>query len=146
MEGPSLVILTEETKLFIGKQVSVVSGNSKIDQQQLVNQHVLDFKSWGKHFLICFEGFTLRIHFLMFGSYRINEKKDAVPRLSLQFDNGEINLYSCAIKVIEEDLDLVYNWSADVMSDEWNPKNTRKAVKQKAGLTAKNIRMPCRKR
>jgi endonuclease-8 len=132
MEGPSLVILKEETKLFKGKHVVHVAGNSKIDLDRLVNQKVLDFKSWGKHFLICFKGFSLRVHFLMFGSYRINERKEAVPRLSLRFENGELNLYSCAIKFIEGDLNAVYNWSADVMSDEWDAKKTRKNIKKKS--------------
>ncbi len=36
-------------------------------------------------FLICFPGFTVRIHLLMFGTYRINERKDSNPALHLQF-------------------------------------------------------------
>jgi len=131
MEGPSLVILKEETKAFKGKQVLNVEGNSKIDQQRLINQKVLDFKSWGKHFLVCFKGFSLRIHFLMFGSYRINQKKDSIPRLSLQFEKGEINFYSCAIKIIEGDLDATYNWSADVMSESGIQKKRAKLLSKK---------------
>ena len=121
MEGPSIVILKELVKAFKHKKIIKVSGNAKIDLQRLEGQKILDFKSWGKHFLICFPGFTLRIHFLMFGSYRINEKKNAVPRLSLQFSKGVLNFYSCSIKFIEEDLDNVYDWEADVMSGNWNP-------------------------
>jgi endonuclease-8 len=38
----------------------------------------------------------------MFGSYRINERKeDAQPRLSLGFDDGEeFNFYSCSVKTL----------------------------------------------
>jgi endonuclease VIII len=133
MEGPSLVILKEETTQFEGKTVMKTEGNSKIDQSRLLNQPVT-FKSWGKHFLVCFPGFTLRVHFLMFGSYRVNEKKDATPRLSLQFENGELNLYSCAIKFIEEDLDEVYDWSADVMADEWDPLKAARSLKKQPDL------------
>lgn len=46
---------------------------------------LLAFRSWGKHFLICFEGFSLRVHFMMFGTYRINERKETPVRLSLIF-------------------------------------------------------------
>src|SRR4051812_26027655 len=120
MEGPSLVILKEQLADFKGKKVLEVSGNSKIDQGMILNQKVKDFLTWGKHLLICFDSFTLRTHFLMFGSYRINERKEATPRLSLRFKNGELNLYSCAIKVLEDAPDLIYDWSADVMSDAWN--------------------------
>jgi endonuclease-8 len=62
------------------------------------------------------------VHFLLFGSYRINERKEwAVPRLSLQFGQGELNLYTCSVQYIEEPLDAVYDWRADVMSDAWSP-------------------------
>lgn len=120
-EGPTIVILKGEVQDFTGQKVVSIAGNSKIDQARLVNQTVVAFKSWGKHFLICFEGFTLRIHFLLFGSYRVNERKEVPVRLNLTFPNGELNLYSCSIKFLEGDIDTLYDWSADVMSDDWDP-------------------------
>ncbi|HEX6334798.1 MAG TPA: endonuclease, partial [Flavisolibacter sp.] len=63
------------------------------------------------------------------GTYRINETKEAAPRLHMKFTNGEINLYSCAVRFIEEPLDEVYDWSADVMSDAWDPKAARKKIR-----------------
>lgn len=129
-EGPSVVILKEEVSQFAGKEVISVKGNSKIDQNRLVNLKVKAFRSWGKHFLICFEDFTLRIHFLMFGSYRINEQKDRPERLNLTFENGEINFYSCSVKIIEGDLSLIYDFSSDVMSDTWNPRAAKTKLKK----------------
>lgn len=128
-EGPSIFLLIEQVNQFTEKEVIEVSGNSKIDQSRLLNKKVIAFKSWGKHFLICFKGFSLRIHFLLFGSYRINEKKDAVVRLNLTFEKGEINLYACAIKYLEGDIDLHYDFTGDVMSDNWNPKNAKVKLK-----------------
>lgn len=128
-EGPSIVILKEQVQAFNGKKVLAVEGNSKEDIGRMKGKKIVDFRSWGKHFLICFKGFTVRIHFMLFGSYRINEKKDAPPRLSLQFVNGELNFYSCSVKFIEEDLDEVYDWSVDVMSDSWDEKAARKKLK-----------------
>src|SRR5438309_3385882 len=115
-EGPSIIILKEAVQAFKGKKITQVSGNSKIDLYKLENQAIIDFKSWGKHFLICFKTFTVRIHFLMFGSYRINETKEAIPRLHLKFKKGELNFYSCSVKIIEQDLDEVYDWTCDVMN------------------------------
>ncbi len=128
-EGPSIVILKEAVKSFNKKKILTVSGNSKIDQQRLLNKKVEDFKSWGKHFLICFKDFSVRVHFLLFGTYRINEQREMKPRLSLTFKNGELNLYSCAIKIIEDNLNEVYDWSADVMSENWNAAAARKKLK-----------------
>lgn len=128
-EGPSLVIAREEMLQFKGKKVLAVTGNSKMEKERMVNRKLLDIRTWGKHLLLCFDRFTIRIHFLMFGKYLINETKDAVPRLSLQFSKGQLNLYTCAAKIIEEPLDDIYDWGADVMSEEWDPKSARKKLK-----------------
>jgi endonuclease VIII len=121
-EGPSIVILKEEVTPFLGQTIRRVSGNTTIEKERLLQQRVEDFRSWGKQFLVELPDFSLRVHFLLFGSYRINEQKSwAVPRLSLGFDAGEINFYACSVRFIEEPLDLVYDWWADVMSAQWDP-------------------------
>jgi len=135
-EGPSIVILKEQVQPFKGCKIVQVSGNSKIDQERLLNQKIIDFKSWGKHFLICFKDFTLRVHFMLFGSYRINEEKDATSRLSLVFKNGYINLYTCSVKFIEGDLDETYDWKVDIMSDAWDAAAAKKKLKSKPDMLA----------
>ena len=129
-EGPSIIILKEEVQSFTGKKIIKVEGNSKQDIQRLSRQKIIAFKSWGKHFLICFKTFTVKIHFMLFGSYRINEQKESAPRLRLIFKEGEISFYACSVKFIEEDLDEIYDWEADVMSDLWNPKAAKQKLKK----------------
>jgi endonuclease VIII len=129
-EGPSIVILKEEASIFKGKKILLVEGNTKtIDKDLLLNKTIVDFKSWGKHFLICLKGFTIRIHFLLFGSYRINEPKNSPVRLGLKFTNGYLNFYACSIKMIEGDLDELYDWKTDVMSDDWSATEAKKRLK-----------------
>jgi len=129
-EGPSIILVKEAAAKFAGKKIIAVSGNSKIDQNILLNKKIIEFKSWGKHFLICLNGFTLRVHFLMFGSYTINEKKpDRAIRLNLTFKNGEINLYTCSLKYLEGDINEYYDWSADVMNDQWNKQSAKAKLK-----------------
>lgn len=127
-EGPSIVILKEEVQQFEGRKVIAISGNSKIGIERLVNQTVLSFKTWGKNFLICFDGFTVKIHLLMFGTYRINERRETEPRLSLVFDNGELNFYTCSVKFLEGDLNLYYDWSEDVMNNNWDPVSAKRKL------------------
>ncbi|HET6228043.1 MAG TPA: DNA-formamidopyrimidine glycosylase family protein [Bacteroidia bacterium] len=129
-EGPSIVLVKEDTEQFIGKKIISVRGNSKIDQSRLVNQNILAIKTWGKHYLICFKGFTLKIHFMMFGSYRVNEKKENPVRLNLTFEKGEINFYNCSVKYLEGDVNDHYDWSADVMNDEWNARKAKAKLKE----------------
>lgn len=128
-EGPSLIIAKEEMNSFVGKKIIAVSGNTKTDKERILNKKLLDIKTWGKHLLFCFDGFTIRIHFLMFGKYLVNAKRKGDARLSMQFKDGEINLYTCSVKFIEGPLDEIYDWSADVLSDAWNSKAARKKLK-----------------
>lgn len=129
-EGPSIVILREAVQLFKGKKILSASGNATlIDKERLVNQKVTDFKSWGKHFLICLPRFTLRIHFLLFGSYSVNEQTKKSPRLHLHFSNGDLYFYACSIRMIEEELDLVYDWTGDVLNENWDARKARKKLK-----------------
>lgn len=121
-EGPSIVIAKDEMTEFIGHKVISAVGNAKIDISRIENKKLLDIKTWGKHLLLCFDGFTIRIHFLLFGTYRINETKDALLRLGLKFKNGEINFYTAAVKALEGDINSHYDWSADVMQEDWNEK------------------------
>lgn len=125
-EGPSIVILKELAEEFVGKKILRTQGNSKIDQSRLIGLQIKSLRTFGKQFLIELSGFSIRVHLLMFGSYLINERKEIVPRLSLQFaNNKEINFYACSVKYLEGDLDELYDWSADVMSETWDPAAAR---------------------
>jgi endonuclease-8 len=120
-EGPSIIILKEAVQRFKGKEILDAGGNTKkIEVNALIGLSVVDFKSWGKHFLICLDEFTIRIHLMLFGSYLIDDRKDTPPRLSLCFKNGEINFYACSVKRIDGPLDEFYDWRSDVMSPLWN--------------------------
>lgn len=102
-------------------EIVAVSGNRKIDVQRIQGQTVQKFISFGKQFLIRLDDFTIRIHLLLFGTYRINERKESPARLSLIFSKGEMNFYGCSVNFIEGNLDQIYDWSADVISDAWDP-------------------------
>lgn len=128
-EGPSIVILKEAVQLFKGQKVISATGNTKINKRRLAGQKIIDFKTWGKHFLICFPKFSIRIHLMLFGSYRVNEEREAAPRLSMKFKTGKLNFYACSVLEIDEVLDSVYDWTADVMSDGWNPKKAKLKLK-----------------
>ena len=128
-EGPSIVILKEEAAAFQGKRILRVEGNTTIDKERLLNQRIVALRSWGKHFLVEMPKFSLRVHFMLWGSYRIDSRKDSPVRLGLGFTHGELNLYSCSLRFIEEPLDLVYDWRGDVMSEHWNPALARKRLR-----------------
>ena len=129
-EGPSIQLVKENLLPFVGKKIIAAGGNSKIGKDRIINQKIQSIQSWGKHLLICLDNVTLRIHFLMFGTYLINERKSTPLRLSLRFKTCELNFYTCSVQYIEEPLEEVYDFSADVLNDSWDPRKARQKLKK----------------
>ncbi len=130
-EGPSLVILREATARFEGQQIVRAHGNTAaLDPARLDGQPILSLRTFGKQFIIELPDMALRIHFMLFGSYRIDERKDRPPRLALSMeDGGEMNFYGCSVKEVDPNLDAIYDWSADVMSDQWSAARALKKLR-----------------
>ncbi len=131
-EGPSIIILKELVLPFKGKKILTAKGNAKIEMDLLLNKKIVDFRSWGKQFFICLKDTNVRIHFLMFGSYSVNTQTKPAKslRLGLTFTKGAIYFYTCSVKLLQDDLDKLYDWQADVLSDEWNGLKARKKLKK----------------
>lgn len=132
-EGPSLVMFREDFLPFKGKKVADATGTAKaIDHSKMKGRTLKDIRTFGKHMLFYFgDDLTLRTHFLMFGTYRINEvKENRKEVVHLEFKGGEvINLYTCSVRYIEQPLDEVYDWTADVLNKKWDPKQALKKLK-----------------
>jgi len=128
-EGPSIVILKEQVAAFSGRSILSATGNTKVDKDVMAGQKVVAFRSWGKHFLICLPRLTVRIHFLLFGSYSIDQQTKPNPRLHLKFENGDLYFYTCSVRLLEGDINELYDWSVDVMNDAWDAKKARKRLK-----------------
>lgn len=135
-EGPSLIIVKENISPFIGEKIITAEGNAKIDFSKLAGKKILDIRTWGKQLFIVLKDVTIRIHFLMFGSYSVNEqiRLTRSVRLHIVFKKDEIFFYTCAVRELEGDLDTLYDWEADVMSDLWNPTRARKKLKKMADV------------
>jgi endonuclease-8 len=111
--------------------VQRASGNTKVvDPQRMAGRTIRDLRSWGKHFLIVFDDFTVRVHFMLFGSYAIDDAQGesrAAPVAGLRA-RARAELLRVLAEVIEGDLDAAYDWSADVMSPTWNPRAARRKL------------------
>lgn len=132
-EGPSLVILKEALQPFKGRKITAASGYAKgiPHPGMLVGKTITGFKTWGKHLLITFKDFSIRVHMGLFGSYKINEPVKRNASLHLQFGDDEVNFSISNIKVIEEPLNKVYDWSADIMDKKWDEDKAIEKLKQK---------------
>ena len=137
-EGPTLYMLREQTTRFVGQEIVRASGNLKtLDPARLVGQHITGLHTWGKHFLIETPDVILRVHFLLFGTYRIDEDRDKPPRLSIGVkDGGVMNFYACAIRELDRATFDAYDFSADVMGTAWDPVKARKKLRAAPDMLA----------
>lgn len=123
-EGPTIFLLSQELKDFVGQRIINVRGNSKAGIDKTLNSTITDIRSWGKQLLISLDnGHIITIHFMLFGTYSINEKKpNRKERLGLDLETGEINIYASSVKLLEGNLNSLFDWSGDVLNDSWDHK------------------------
>ena len=135
-EGPSIKILKDAiTPLFKNQKIIKAYGNAKIDMDQLTGKTIIDIRSWGKQLFIYVDDWILRIHLLMFGKHSIDD--DIRParslRLAIRTAKHTLYFYTCSVRLLPPGNDKEYDWTADVLSDEWDPKNARKKLKAVPG-------------
>jgi endonuclease VIII len=131
-EGPNIVMLKEKVLPFKNKKVIAATGYAKnVDPDQFIGKTLKDVKSWGKHLLLCFPKFTVRVHMGLFGSYRINDRGKRNASFGLTFNTGEVNFYISKVVIIDEPLNEVYDWKADIMSDKFDSKQAVEKLKAK---------------
>jgi endonuclease VIII len=132
MEGPSLVILKEEMRLFVKKKVLSVSGyaNKYVDFDDIVGQTLQWIKPWGKHFLYKIGKKVYKTHFGLFGTYRVNEETDRNPSLRLEFENGFVMFLISSVRELTSEQFAEYDWRVDTMAKEWDEDYALKLAKQ----------------
>lgn len=131
MEGPSLVILTEELQPFVGKKVLRASGYAKhIDVSRLTGRVFHWVKPWGKQLFYKIGTTIYRTHFGLFGSYRINEDPERNPTLKLEFRNGTVYFLIASVREFSSEQLDAYDWRVDTMSDEWDEDHVLSLLKK----------------
>ena len=133
-EGPSIVLAKEDIRQLIGLTIKAADGNGpNIDFERLRGTRLKSVRSWGKHLLLKFNDFTLRIHFLMFGSYTIGKPKPGrVAKLAMRFEGGDaLFLYACSIATLDGPISKVYDWSADIMNRHWSSSKAIAKLKER---------------
>ncbi|MEZ2335309.1 DNA-formamidopyrimidine glycosylase family protein [Mucilaginibacter sp. RCC_168] len=128
-EGPSLVILKEKLQLFIGQRIIMANGYAKgFNPEILINRVITDIRSWGKYLIISFQDFSIKIHLGLFGSYKINERGKKEASLHIRGEQDEVNFYISNVKLIEQSPEQLFDWTADVMSPDFNVRDARKKL------------------
>ncbi len=133
MEGPLVKIIAETLTELKGKRVISTSGTAKIEKEIIEGKEIKDIFNRGKNLFIKFPSLSIKLHFLMAGSYRLNEEKEgAIPKLSLIFNKGVFNFYGGIVKIINNnEMEKVYDEEVDVNSEKWNSEKVLRLTLQK---------------
>ncbi|MBD3185849.1 hypothetical protein GF325_03385, partial [Candidatus Bathyarchaeota archaeon] len=75
MEGPPVKIVALAIQGFVGQVLLDAGGNAKVNKQQFLHQVCKRIHSIGKNLFFEFKEKSFKLHFLMYGSYRVNEEK-----------------------------------------------------------------------
>ena len=137
MEGPGVKDIADRLQFAVNETVVDVWGNTKAPKERLKGTRIKAIYSVGKRLVIQAETAAVVVHFLMFGTYRVNERRpDKVPRLSLRLGEGEINFYNCSTQVWPlEDLRQL-GPTADVLNPAFDAEQTKSAVRRDDRMTA----------
>ena len=130
-EGPTIYLMKEDLQKYVGEKVISAVGKAKIEKDELVGKVLKEIRLYGKQTYLIFDEVSVRIHLLMFGSYEIDEqtKPDKSLQLNLSFKKGKMLFYTCSVKLVDDAFLKTIDWKADVMSDDWDPKNAKKKMK-----------------
>jgi endonuclease-8 len=130
VEGPSIHLAAEQLRPFVGRRIRAIEGNSRIGIGRLRRKTVRDIFAWGKHLVFQFDGFALRVHFMLWGTFAAtvngqsvtgDYRRGSAPRLSMEFANGAITIWSASLKFIEDaNVRAAYDFTGDVLSDSWS--------------------------
>lgn len=121
MEGPPVKALSIKLSSFVNEIINDAKGNAKINYDEIKNKKIDNIFSIGKNLFFKINNKYLKIHFLMYGSIRINSFKEMKERLSLITNNGFINFYNCSVKIInEKEFKENFDEELDIVSEKWN--------------------------
>jgi endonuclease-8 len=123
MEGPGVHTIADRLLPLVGKGVISLDGRSRFPLERLIGGCITRIYPIGKLLFLEFHEFTLRVHFLMWGRYRLNgDIPGKIPKLTMNFDDGStLRFYASAIALLPSDrIPALHDPALDPMDDAWD--------------------------
>lgn len=144
MEGPSIHLLAQELQIILNQKIVKLFGNAHfdVDKNELVGQRIHDVYAFGKRLVIQLDDYAIISHFLMYGSYRIDEeRKDKQPRLALWTKKHKVFFYNCSSKCVKKTNEIKHRvpFEFDILSDQWNLTKVVTKIKHHSKATIDDI-------
>lgn len=101
VEGPSVHQAAKRTSHLAGQTIEEVYGNARQPIEELVGKKIEKVRAVKKRLFIDTDGFSIITHFLMYGSYRINERREKPERIGIRCTKDTLNIYNGSVKVLD---------------------------------------------
>lgn len=130
-EAPTILVLCENVKQFIGQKVIAVDGSANEGIKNRIDKSVLvNVSTYGKQLLLMFSDFTVSIHLMLFGSFTINSDKPGKLTLGFKFKNGNLNFYASTVKLIDKPVEEAFDFTSEVMNKRFDQKKALMKAKE----------------
>ncbi len=137
MEGPPLKALAEGLSFLENQSIADVWGNTKAGKEGLKGERLNRIYTVGKRLVIEADSLAAVIHFLMFGSYRVDERREGMdPRLSLSLNGHELNFYNCSVKIFSKDQLEGLDAKSDILNPDFARERAMEAAQGHGGIIA----------
>ena len=134
MEGPGVRTIADRLAPLAGKRVISLEGRSRFPLGRITGNPVERVYPVGKLLFLRFPACTLRVHFLMWGRFRLNgEIPGKVPKLTLSFEDGSVlRFYASAIALLgNREAEEAYDPTLDPMDPAWDQARAGRLVRGK---------------
>lgn len=130
-EGPTIVVFKKRLGKFKGKKVTESDGYNNPFAEEISGKKLVSIETYGKYLLLDFKEFLITVHFGLFGSFLINEKKKVNASFSLFFGDEFINFYVVKIKKLEKDHE--FDQELNIFSKKYKSEKTKEHLLEKYG-------------
>ncbi|TFF91424.1 hypothetical protein EU545_04115 [Candidatus Thorarchaeota archaeon] len=123
MEGPSVHQAAKRIGLLEGQTIEAVYGNARQPIAQLRGERIQEVRAVRKRLFVDTTGMSVVTHFLMYGSYRINKRREKPERIGLKCTNDTVNIYNGSVKVLDRNSEEYKEYDRpdrDVLSDRFD--------------------------
>ncbi|MDY6765949.1 MAG: hypothetical protein SVW77_01145 [Candidatus Nanohaloarchaea archaeon] len=139
MEGPSVHAAADELRVIEGERIDSVGGNADQPLDDLHGRTIDMVRAVKKRlFLDCGDTHAVT-HFLMYGTYRLDEERDRDERLRIVTGSHELNIYNGAVKVLTDGDELLQEYDRpeeDVLLPVFDREQALKALQQRNSVVA----------
>lgn len=131
-EGPAILHLCNKLLPFKDKIVKKAGGYGPMPTDWINGKKLLEICTWGKHLLFVFSSGTVRVHLMLFGEVRINERKKVNRSFFLEFAKDEINGYVVKAEKLKGSPKEVYDWRTDILHKSFDADYVKLLLKEEA--------------